>query len=277
MRKIFEIFVNRIAKHGPRMAAARIISIFWKYSKSEVSLQVTSDGLFHVGNFDKSGGLYIYRSSRIPLYSRGLSTRLKQLEKDYWLSDVVATGALNKNDIGIDIGANVGEVSQLLHSVIGISQILAFEPDPHEFRCLQRNLPSSDNLFNIALWSEIESKDFFLSNETGDSSLFAPNLDSPSIKIETTTLDACLESLQYSRIGIIKLEAEGAEPEIVKGGSMVFSKTVFVTADLGPERGTEQKETFTQVFALLSDLGFELIRSRTEGRRVYLFRNLEFV
>jgi hypothetical protein len=118
--------------------------------------------------------------------------------------------------------------------------------------------------------------DFYNKNENGDSSLFQPDKKSKSIKLFTTTLDDALPSLKVESVALLKLEAEGAEPEILLGAKNTLSKTWFVTADLGPERGLEQARTFDKVNELLVSNNFELIGRNPGGRECFLYRNNKF-
>ena len=45
------------------------------------------------------------------------------------------------------------------------------------------------------------------------------------------------------KIKLLKLQAEGAEPEVSKGSLNSLKNIKFITADLGPERGLNQEST----------------------------------
>ena len=71
---------------------------------------------------------------------------------------------------------------------------------------------------------------------------------------------------------LLKLEAEGAEPEVLQGALGLLSLVDYISADLGPERGKAEISTLEEVSNLLEEQGFE--RLRVEGERVIaLFRN----
>lgn len=56
----------------------------------------------------------------------------------------------------------------------------------------------------------------------------------------------------------MKIEAEGAEPEILEGGVNALAMTDFVTVDCGFERGKEEASTLAPVANFLLRHGFEL-------------------
>jgi hypothetical protein len=78
--------------------------------------------------------------------------------------------------------------------------------------------------------------------------------------------------LGSERIRLLKLEAEGAEPEILVGAESVLSRIDYIAADLGPERGLKQEQTATPVINFLLARGFELIDMKFD-RVTCLFRN----
>ena len=82
---------------------------------------------------------------------------------------------------------------------------------------------------------------FYLNNNSGDSSL--DNKSDNKIIVKTKTLDFLLRDIKI--IGLIKLEAEGHEPEVLEGSLEILKKTKYITVDVGPERN--HKSTFDSV------------------------------
>ncbi len=71
---------------------------------------------------------------------------------------------------------------------------------------------------------------------------------------------------------VLKVEGEGAEPEILEGATGLLPFIDYVTVDCGPERGRQEAHTFVEVNALLVEAGFRLLQfgiPRTTG----LYRN----
>ena len=103
------------------------------------------------------------------------------------------------------------------------------EPDPTEQRCLEANFKDIEFvLIKDALWNVPGEADFCLGNDKGDSSLIRGKRSSSTITVQRTTLDLVysdiLSTKAVNRIKLLKLEAEGAEPEILEGAENILSK-----------------------------------------------------
>jgi hypothetical protein len=92
-------------------------------------------------------------------------------------------------------------------------------------------------------------------------------------RVKTTTLKALLDGVgDEGPIRLLKLEAEGAEPEILDGTADCLQRFDYVTADVVPERGRLQESTAALVILRMQKAGFELLKV-SAPRLVCLFRN----
>ncbi len=74
---------------------------------------------------------------------------LKNTCWDYEIIQFIKKNIKNKNNIFMDIGANVGLITkQLFTSNIDIKKILCFEPDKNTFECLEKNLSNNKIVTN---------------------------------------------------------------------------------------------------------------------------------
>lgn len=207
---------------------------------------------------DGGDSVAVARRSRLIYYFHGIEARERQLRREYFLDDV----PLSTGDLVIDIGANVGEVSRLLHRRSGVT-CLAFEPSEPEFRALEMNLSDAPGtVWNRVLWSSEADITFYDANDTGDSSVFATPNARGSSQHRATTLDAALSESTYrdAPVKLMKLEAEGAEPEIVEGAARTLERVEHIVADVGPERGAAKASTLIRVYELLHAKGFHARR-----------------
>ena len=78
------------------------------------------------------------------------------------------------------------------------------------------------------------------------------------IKIDTTTLDEIIEPLNKN-VKLIKIEGEGAEPEILEGLNKHLRKVEYITVDAGFERGANEESTLVPCINYLTKNGFKLI------------------
>ena len=70
----------------------------------------------------------------------------------------------------------------------------------------------------------------------------------------------------------MKIEAEGHEPEVLKGSIETLSRTNYISVDFGPERGVNEEFTIVDVNKILYENNFELIRF-SEYRFIGLYKN----
>ncbi|MEQ8717470.1 MAG: FkbM family methyltransferase [Acidimicrobiales bacterium] len=204
---------------------------------------------------DGEASLIVPRKARLWKYRDGVAQRLEALAREFGASDL----PLNPSEPVIDCGANVGEFSLWAARTTGC-RVIAVEPDPVEFAALERNLaPSGATAVHAGLWHEPGEMQIYLGNDRGDTTLIDPGGSPPTTTVRTVTLDAlCLEVAPDGVIGLLKLEAEGAEPEILAGAEETLRRTRFVTVDVGPERGPARESTAPAVTTLLTDAGFRL-------------------
>jgi len=225
------------------------------------------DGEFVVHDGQQS--LCIAPQERVQLYKKGLAHRFNRLALEYVLNDV----PVRSGDLVVDIGANIGEVGLMLAQRYGC-RVIAIEPEVEEFRCLTRNLSSiKAHCINLPLWSSVTELQFYSKNDTGDSSLFEIENPTGVRVVRASTLKDVLDQSGAQRVRLVKLEAEGAEPEILDGADDWLERIDYLTADVGPERGMSQQYTAVPVIARMQAAGFELLQV-SSPRLVCLFRNL---
>ena len=130
----------------------------------------------------------------------------------------------------------------------------------------------NQNIFNLGLWNKSNKDiDFYLSDEFGDSSIIPINKFSKKISIKTTTLNEVIEKIN-GRIKLLKIEAEGAEPEILEGLSNKLNMVEYITIDCGFERGINQDSTISECSNYLIKNNFSMVGFNSP-RIVVLFKN----
>jgi FkbM family methyltransferase len=234
--------------------------------------------------YDESTGLYFAIEQNIPayfnvwlrgvnLYSNGLINRGQTLLESYCSEDI----DFNEGDIIIDCGANFGDLSLAFIDNLEFLTYIMIEPSPEEFRCLLAAQRCAQ-LYNIALADEEGEMNFYISSAGGDSSLIEPASKSEAvIKVKTSKLDNFVARNKIGQIKLLKLEAEGFEPEILMGGAHTLSKIEYIAIDGGPERGVNSEETLSFAINYLCSRNFVIEKiniSGANGRA--LFRNKDF-
>lgn len=128
-----------------------------------------------------------------------------------------------KSRIIVDVGAYCGYYTLLGASLVKKGgTVFAIEPEPSNYKVLAENVKMNRYqnvvLVNKAAYSRIGTAKLYLSfrNSGSHSLLDHPYLDKCSIDVKTTTVDNLLKSVGY-RCDLIKIDAEGAELEVIKG------------------------------------------------------------
>jgi FkbM family methyltransferase len=246
---------------------------FRRKFKNKVKLEHTG-ALLKLTEFEQSGEvkatIFFYHPLRATRYFDGIEHRIERLLEEYCVNQIDDL----HSGVFIDVGSNVGEFSLGISARYPTSKFIRFEPSYEENIASEKNLSEfEDTLIPKALWNEKTELTFYRRNEHGDSSLFTPDNEENAIKIQTTTLDDEVEKIYQGEIQLLKLEAEGAEPEILLGGEKTLKRCRYVAADLGPERGVLQESTFDAATEILAKYGFSLIGKNQGGRKCYLFKN----
>ena len=65
--------------------------------------------------------------------------------------------------------------------------------------------------------------------------------------------------IKGKKIKLLKLEAEGYEPEILQGCINNLENIMYISADIGPERGISNQCTVVEVTNFLVSKGFKII------------------
>ena len=100
----------------------------------------------------------------------------------------------------------------------------------------------------------------FYSPSGADSSLIETSNYITKFLIDVQTIDQFIIQNQIKgKVKLLKLEAEGYEPEILQGCQNNIENIEYIAADIGPERGTSNQCTVVEVTNFLISKGFKLI------------------
>ena len=225
----------------------------------------------HEGHYKvtKNGDeLYFLHKSRITRYLTGIDSIGKNLSYQYMLDTI----DFAEDDVFIDVGANIGELSKHILNKHTNIRLIAFEPAPLEYKVLIKNVQNFNaKLYNVGLWNTPGELDFYIKSESADNSIFEMKEYDSIVTIKLSKLDTMLHNLE--KIKVLKIEAEGAEPEILQGAIKTLKKTEYVTLDGGPERGITQSTTIEECINILVNNDFRLLRINMR-RGTALFKRL---
>ena len=168
---------------------------------------------------------------------------------------------VNNFNVALDIGANVGLWSKDLCEKF--DRVIAFEPVEKFRECLVKNVPNQNLLIQpFALGEQETTIEMIVTPEnTGHS-----HVDQNSFGIGSIAMYK-LDTLDFDRIDYCKIDCEGYELPILKGGEQTFKKhrpIMVVEQKLHKDVGITERSQYDAVDLLKSWGARELTRVRND-------------
>lgn len=184
-------FFRKLRKHQVEMKDALPLAIF--------NLDAVSGHIIANGFFDR----------------KALESLVVQLEVE---------GICVRKKIFLDIGANIGNHSVFLADYF--DSVVAFEPHPRTFKLLQANAFLKSNIVckNMALGS-VKTKMHISTNfQNMGRNRVTTTANLNSFEIDVVRIDDVIKEFRQSEIGLVKIDVEGFEVEVLRGGEEFFKK-----------------------------------------------------
>ncbi len=183
----------------------------------------------------------------------------------------------------VDAGANIGCYALRQAKAVGPGgRVYAFEPYPDSYALLRKNMEQNDfswvTCFPLALSSqqgklaslaspeETSTAQLRYHSPDGLPEVFSGQED--SLAVESTTLDTFVRTHGIHHIDILKMDTEGAEADIVRGG-LQYALPVTDRVVM------ESHNTRYLVRDLLTPLNFELVLDYRKKHIVYFEKNVK--
>lgn len=194
----------------------------------------------------------------IPLYIATFGT---------WEPDVTSRVRehLQPGDTFIDVGANVGYHTLIASQIVGPDgHVVAIEPDPMNRSVLETNIAKNDigrcvRIVSGAAWHKKASLHMARS--------FAHNLGRSQTKadgdgplIDAAPLDEWLTDDEVKSARIVKIDVEGAEPQVLQGMVAMIDRCpndVIILVELSPQWWDDDQSTPGDVLQPFLDRGFK--------------------
>lgn len=180
----------------------------------------------------------------------------------------------------IDIGANVGEFTAIFAELFPDAQIYAFEPLPDCFEQLAKiakQYQGRVKAFNIALGTQEGSFEFHRSAWAPASSFremsdlhkknYPHSAGSETVKVDVKTLDKVFENIDLKKNIFIKMDVQGFEDEVIKGGLEVIKKAKVLVIECSLQNTYEGEPMFDGIYNLVHSIGFEYAGSLKQSIR----------
>ena len=135
------------------------------------------------------------------------------------------------------------------------------------------NCPNS-LIINKALAEKKGILKFYVSTCYGDSSIIKPSYYEETIKVETISLTEIIKDKSIRKVKLLKVEAEGYEPEVLKGCMNSLHLIEYICIDGGYERGVQKEQTFTDIINFLLKKNFEIVDINFKWQRGLFHNNL---
>lgn len=181
----------------------------------------------------------------------------------------------------LDIGANIGEIALACAARVSPGgRVYAFEPCESVAGLLRRNADLNASL-------ELEIVEEALGERSGRGQLYdaaglfedgsehggvltmyaSPERSTPVGEVEVGTLDRFVEGRRISRLDLIKIDVEGGELAVLKGGLQAIEKfrpalLIEVQQETSRAAGYDQRE----ILDILQPLGYRFYRVGRRGR-----------
>jgi len=155
--------------------------------------------------------------------------------KDSWLSPIVAIigsyepdetrifeSVLRPGNKVIDVGANLGWFTLLSAALVGEEgRVIALEPEPHTFSFLKRSI-ERNHFANVLPLKQVASdldgtRTLFLHQDDTLGNSIVRDFGSGGTEVSSTKLDTLARNYGLDTIDLVKVDAEGAEPEVISG------------------------------------------------------------
>lgn len=194
----------------------------------------------------KSNFVYVF-GSKLFLDKNDLSAfSIGDFSQDYMIS--LFEKEIHKGDTVIDIGAHIGLYTLVFAKLVGENgQVFAFEPDPTNFKVLQKNV-QVNGLKNVIIEQKaVGEKCVLVKLVISDYTTKITEQNSNGQSVECIKIDDYFQNY-HKKISFVKIDAEGSEVKILRGMTNFLqkNKTVKILTEYYPklisEAGTNPEE-----------------------------------
>jgi FkbM family methyltransferase len=167
-----------------------------------------------------------------------------------------------------------------LRKIFPQSLIYSFEPDPKSFTILSEKGFEKHICFNLAVSDNTGKANFFRNEISHTNSLFKINIKSSDsikisedqeksetdystkinkkIEVNTIRLDDIVEQEKFDKIDLLKIDVQGAEAQVLRGGTKALKLTSAIIMEVSLYDYYENRTSFYDVEKLLLPAGFKL-------------------
>ena len=189
-------------------------------------------------------------------------------------------GWLMRRDIStvIDIGANTGQFAKQIHKIIPTATIFSFEPIEACYDKLVRNMSEVPKFyaFNYAIGDADTDMEMHVNDYTPSSSLlpmadlhvkaFPHTSKEHRKKVKVRRLDKVVRELQCDGNLLIKMDVQGYEDRVIRGGQSVISRAKVLIVETSFQCLYVGQPLFKGIYDILVKMGFTYVGALTQLR-----------
>ena len=245
----------------------RLSLIYWWMKRNFIYNKLNQRLFFPNGYSKKINGEVI----KLPFRYSWVYSAIYEKEKANLIRTYCKPGS-----VAIDIGAHMGIFSFFLAKQVGSSgRVYSFEPTPLIFDVLRETIKYNhvEHIIDARRWAVANTQGEILFNISQHSkisnansiTLFDDDYKYKSIMVNVVKLDDLMNDEDIKNISFIKIDAEGAEFEILKGGMELLKKyRPFITLEVHP--GTFAiANKLKEIFDFIIELGYSI---KKDNRRL---------
>lgn len=184
---------------------------------------------------------------------------------------------LRKGCVALDVGANVGALTMLMAKIVETGIVYSIEPGPPNYARLLSNLK-----LNTGLLDCIKPLQMGLSDRNGEL-FWSEDLQNRGnaglsrnhgLPVTVITLNELVRRERIERLDFVKIDVEGMEYEVLKGGinSLHDLRPAIYYETLEPFRESRGFDIFAEIETMLNSIGYKLFGVDASGE-VYSLNN----
>jgi FkbM family methyltransferase len=171
-------------------------------------------------------------------------------------------------DTVLDIGANTGQFTKTILTLLPNSRIYSFEPLPDCFKELQQFTNGYSNItaFNIGVGA-ISGSLSFEENEFSPSSSFLKMADThkqayaytkntKTVEVKIDRLDDLSKDFNLGSSLLIKIDVQGYEDKVLQGGMNTIQQAKIIIIETSFVHLYESQPLFNDIYSVFRDWGF---------------------
>jgi FkbM family methyltransferase len=175
------------------------------------------------------------------------------------------------DSVVFDVGANIGFLTLRFASACTNGFVYSFEPGRKNFARLQKNLALNSLLnikaFQMALGERTESKQLYemYSFNTGANRILNTSVEKKvSETVSVSSLDDVVASLNLDRLDILKIDVEGYELFVLRGGQKTIERFMpILFVELADDNLKHHNLSSRDVIQFILKMNYSIVDART--------------